>query len=360
MGAKKILLFVDELGSGGAQRQIVALARLLKSKGYNVRLVDYWDNTFYDNELTQLGIPFYHANVKGKWNIIKSLHGAVKEFRPDVVVAYMENPSIVACIVKLISRNKFKLIVSERNTTQTINLNCKIRFHLFRIADHVVPNSYSQCDFINSHYKFLKKKVVPITNLIDVNYFTPGTKGSSRVLTRCLIVGRVVEQKNVLRFISAIHKIKDELKDVKIDWYGKPYPQEYFEQCKNLVKEYGLDDVITFYPPHNAIVEEYRSADFFILPSIYEGFPNVLCEAMCCGLPVLAGRVCDNARIMSDGDNGFLFDPFDVDDMSATIKRFIDLGQSEREMMGRRSRELALERFSEKTFIEKYIKLIES
>ena len=76
---KRILLYVDELGSGGAQRQIVALARLLKSKGYNVRLVDYWDNTFYDNELTQLGIPFYHANVKGKWNIIKPAF--CREFR---------------------------------------------------------------------------------------------------------------------------------------------------------------------------------------------------------------------------------------------------------------------------------------
>ena len=359
---KKILLYVDELGSGGAQRQIVALARLLKHKGYNVQLVDYWDNTFYDNELTNLGIPFCHANVKGKLNIIKSLHKSIKEFRPNVVIAYMENPSIVACLVKLISSHNFKLIVSERNTTQIININCRVRFNLFRIADYVVPNSYSQRDFINTNYPFLKKKVVPITNLIDVYYFKPNVDlvRKNNNTSRCLIVGRVVEQKNVKRFLSAIYRIKHSIGNMKIDWFGKPYPQEYFNECKKLVSEYGLDDIITFHPPHNEIIREYQSSDFFILPSIYEGFPNVLCEAMCCALPVLAGNVCDNAYIMSDNENGFLFDPYDVADMSSVIEKFIKLSKAEKEIMGLKSREFAIERFSEKVFIEKYNNLIES
>lgn len=359
---KKILLYVDELGSGGAQRQIVALARLLKQKGYPVQMLDYWDNTFYDDELNQLGIHYHHANVKGKINIIYDFLKSINKIKPDVVIAYMENPSIIACIGKIFTRHKFKLIVSERNTTQKNTPDCKFRFNLFRVADYIVPNSYSQCDFININYTFLNKKVIPITNLIDTNYFIPSDKFEEpkRETNRCLVVGRVVEQKNVLRFLEAINQIKENLKHIHIDWYGKPYPEEYYKECKRLIKEYDLGDLIEFHLPHNKIVNEYQRSDFFILPSIYEGFPNVLCEAMSCGLPVLAGNICDNGRIMDNEQNGFLFNPFDVDDMARTIKRFICLSDEEKKKMGDESRKLALQKFSEDTFISKYIELIES
>ena len=274
----------------------------------------------------------------------------------------MENPSIVACVGKILSRHDFKLIVSERNTTQVNTLKCKIRFNLFRVADFVVPNSHSQCEFINTHYSFLRKKVVAITNLIDTTFFAPKSSSERKELKkeRCLVVGRVVEQKNVLRFLEAINKIKGDLRDVRIDWFGKPYPETYFDECKRLVKEYGLEDLVTFHPPHNKIINEYQNSDFFILPSIYEGFPNVLCEAMSCGLPVLAGDICDNGQIMNHQENGFLFNPYDTEDMASAIKEYISLPKDEKIRMGVESRKIALQKFSEDTFISKYVDLIES
>ena len=96
----------------------------------------------------------------------------------------------------------------------------------------------------------------------------------------------------------------------------------------------------------------------FCLPSLYEGFPNTLCEAMSCGKPVLCSRVCDNPSIVSEGKNGLMFDPTNEGDMANTIKRFFDLPLVEKEKMGKMSRDISEKIFSEVSFIRKYIEII--
>ena len=77
---------------------------------------------------------------------------------------------------------------------------------------------------------------------------------------------------------------------------------------RTINRQYELEECVHFHQPYNPIVEKYRKADIFILPSIYEGFPNVLCEALSCGIPSIASDVCDNGRIIKDGENGFLWE----------------------------------------------------
>jgi hypothetical protein len=71
----------------------------------------------------------------------------VKKEKPDVLIAYQETPSLIACMVKMFVP-KTKVIVSERNTTQVLNFNTKLRFYLYKWVDHIVPNSYSQEKYI--------------------------------------------------------------------------------------------------------------------------------------------------------------------------------------------------------------------
>ena len=97
----------------------------------------------------------------------------------------------------------------------------------------------------------------------------------------------------------------------------------------------------------------------FCLPSIYEGFPNVLCEAMSCGLPVVCSNVCDNPLIAEDGVNGILFNPNDTEEMAHSIERMILLPQSEKERMSTINREKAIKMFSKDAFIAKYKRLLE-
>lgn len=90
----------------------------------------------------------------------------------------------------------------------------------------------------------------------------------------------------------------------------------------------------------------------------YEGFPNVVCEAMCCGLPILCSNVCDNPRIVEYGENGFLFEPSDSQEMAKEIMRFANLSDKEKEMMRTTNREKAISLFSSETFLKKYMEII--
>ena len=118
--------------------------------------------------------------------------------------------------------------------------------------------------------------------------------------------------------------------------------------------------MFTFYDASENIIKEYTNADVFCLPSLYEGFPNVICEAMSCGLPILCSNVCDNPNIVKEDLNGILFNPLSVDDIVASILKFHELDLLTRERMGEESRTLAVDKFSSIPFIQKYMSIINS
>lgn len=362
----KILLLIDSLYSGGAQRQIVELAVLLKGKGYDIKLGDYWDYNFYDDYLIANDINFEHRVAKGKINIFKSVYTLIRDFVPDVVICYLEHCAMIACVVKLLHiTSPFRLIVSERNTTQCLGLADRIRFKLFDLAaDVIVPNSYSQTDFIKKNYPNLLSKTVTITNYVDTDRFCPTIQSNTQVRLyesiRIIVVGRVVEQKNPIRFLEAIAKIRLLYPEKKfvVNWFGQPYPEDFFDICIETRKKLGLDNIVTFNPPTQNIIKEFQNSDLFVLPSIYEGFPNVLCEALSCGLPVVASAVCDNPMILNNGTDGILFDPNSVDDMAEKISSILNKDIDELNNIGRHSRAIAIENFAKEKFINSYISIL--
>jgi len=95
-----------------------------------------------------------------------------------------------------------------------------------------------------------------------------------------------------------------------------------------------------------------------ILPSFYEGVPNVICEAMSCGLPILASDINDNSRFITSGVNGYLFNPYDEIDISNAMIEFFKLTESSRELMGLSSREKAKRIFGKDVFISEYLEII--
>ncbi len=147
--------------------------------------------------------------------------------------------------------------------------------------------------------------------------------------------------------------------NIRVKWYGKPVSDEYFAECKEKLQRLKLDDIITLLPPSQKIENAYHEADIFVLPSLYEGFPNVLCEAMSCGLPVLTSNTCDNPNIVGKENSDCLFNPTDVADIAACIKRMLDKGTDYWEEKGLANRKIADSSFSKEKFVEGYLSLIE-
>ncbi|MBR5665565.1 MAG: glycosyltransferase family 4 protein [Bacteroidales bacterium] len=356
---KRVLCLIESIGSGGSERQLTGLAVMLKQQGCRVEVCYYFNQEFYLPYLQENGVEScFLAEASNPKKRFFALRKHIKAFKPDTVISYSTSPGMITCLLKLFGA-EFNLIVSERNTTQQMDFRERLKFLLYRWADHIVPNSQSQASFISRHFPGLSRKVKVITNFVDTEKFSPATEElPGHEVTEMVCVGRLTPQKNLPRFIEAIGRVAGDGYRIRVDWYGQSFDSGYREECDKAIVNHHLEDVFVFHAPSPNIQDEYRRADLFCLPSLYEGFPNVLCEAMSCGKPVLCSRVCDNPHIVSEGENGYMFDPLDVGEMASTIEHYLDLDRGKREKMGVRSREMALEMFSEQIFIQKYISII--
>lgn len=355
---KKIICLIEDLSSGGAERQLSGLAVLLKEHGYDVEVWTYYPGDFYLPTLKQAGVKYrYIKEAQSSKSRIQVLYKEVKKSKPDTVIAYLDTACIIACLLKVLGL-KFNLIVSERNTTQQLTRRERIKFFMYRFANHIVPNSYTQYEFVKKHFPKLENKMTCITNFVDTDKFVPGNFSINDTEIKILTAARINPQKNVINYIRAIRLLVDKGYTLRIVWYGQPSCSEYEKLCKEEIQKCRLQNIFKFYPATPNIIAEYHHSDLFCLPSVYEGFPNVVCEAMSCGLPIVCSDVCDNARIIVNKKNGFLFNPYSVEDIASVINRFIELGVADRKCMGTLSRKMALGKFSKDSFVEQYVKLL--
>lgn len=355
---KRILLFIDNLGAGGAQRQLVGLAILLKNFGYEVKVLTYQNFPFYLPELEKNNVDYeWLSKAENKYVRIYYIYKFVKKYRPDYLISYLETPSIISSLIKLFY-NKFSLIVSERNTTQKNGLREWMRFNLFRVAHKIVPNSYSQEVFIKKHYSFLSSKVVTITNFVDTEIFCPQYH-ELRDVPEIVVAASIWESKNTLNFIEALDLLRKKQLKFHVSWYGKSLSNiNFFDRCQNKIKELGLEEYICLLDKTNKIIEKYNSADFLCLPSLYEGTPNVICEAISCGLPIICSDVCDNHIYVKESVNGFLFNPFSIESISNAIEKMITIDNETYLCYCQQSRMIAKSKLSKEVFVKKYIALI--
>lgn len=357
---KRILCFIDSLGSGGAQRQMTELAKLLHQAGYPVKVV-YW--VYYENdhflvdELDENHVETEFAKqMQNTKTRLLEMRKVIRRYNPNVIISYYSGISKLLCVDHFFHPKAYKLIVSERTITQTISSSIKIKHQLYRFADIIVPNSTTESNFIITHFPFLKGKVKTINNFVDEDKFYPIEKSVvDYEKTQAIFVGRFNEAKNIPNLLKALGIVKEKGYQLHVDFYGR----DIAEHCDALVEELGIQDMVTFCPQSSVIEEKYREHNLFIISSLFEGFPNVLCEAMCCGLPALGSRVSDIPFIMKDGSNGFLFDPKNIEDIAEKIIQYLNLNSQEKFEMGKHSEQLSKDSFAKNSFLNKYIELFQ-
>ena len=356
---KRILCLIESLGSGGAERQLTGLAMLLKGDGNEVKVVTYFPKTFYKHVLDEAGVDYeLVAKAQSKLRRFPEIAKTIRRYHPDTVITFSPAAGEIACILKMLGM-RYRLIVSERCTSHENSSRERIKFFCCRWANWIVPNSHMQESFILYNYPHLKPKTKVITNFVDTDYFSPSEEISQDDSNRCniLCVGRDDPRKNILRFIDALKLLSVKQLKFHVDWYGK-YENAYGVQCKNKIAELGLEEYITLKGETENVRDEYRCHDVFCLPSTSEGFPNVLCEAMSCGLPAVCGDVCDNPQILDDGKGGYLFNPTDVNDIEEKIERIVTLEKKKKKEMSSYNRKRAIVMFSASAFLKKYKELL--
>lgn len=364
-----ILLFIDTLNTGGAQRQLVTLAVGLKEKGWNPIIVTYFkgENDF-EHILGQKNIRHFtveRGNVLGL-SLVYRLNKIVKREKVKIILAYQYKPSFYSLLYKFFFRGKVKIIVSERTFEAAVPFfDKKITRRFYPLASAIVPNSYHQGTALRQMNKIWKNKVKVICNGIDKSFFKESSEPTERDNSLELIgVGRVVPVKDIETIIEAINYLVKEKKNVRFSWIGESFGDEfpqmkaYREKCNALIQQYGIGSHWNWIPKTNDIKHKYLKSDALIHVSKGEGFPNVICEAMANSLPVFASKVGDHEKIIIDKNNGFLIEPGNAEDLAQKIKIFVSLTEGQKEDIGQKALETARDHFAVNKMVANYVDLI--
>lgn len=365
----RVTLVIDHLGCGGAQRQLTILATMLRARGFSTTVLTYQPHDFFRNSLEAANIDLVTIGDSGKLSRIWKMRRAIRATQPDVVIAYLITPSMLAELSSVPHRN-FQLIVSERSCDMhRRHPKTKLRFLLHRLADAIVTNSYAQKRFIESVSPALGPRTEVIHNCVQLDKYrpAPGKDCQAGETIRVAILGNFYEEKNPLTFLRGFHDAvtRTNIK-MEVDWYGNNFYRDgkpsifsvSYVKLQELISQFGLEESFRTHPPVADVLPVYAQATVFCLPSIVEAFPNVIGEAMACGLPILASRVGDNDILVEDGVNGLLFDPRSTAAISDALVEFAHLSTDQRHEMERRSRERAESLLSPARFVDQYVNLL--
>jgi len=365
----RILCLTDSLGSGGAQRQLVTLAVGLKKRRHSVRFLVYNPLNHFLPMLQEAGIPCQVVRPLSYWRRLIVLRRILRQDWQDVVIAFLEAPCLYAELAKICGQ-RWGLVTSERSAypriTSTLG-RCLRQFH--RFADTVVTNSHTTRLMLEQGLPFLKSKLHTVYNIVDLERFRPSSTITTKINERKPAVLRIVvaasyqENKNMIGVAKALLCLRrDKINpSIMVDWFGAMGPDpEPFKQVKRFVAKNGLVESIRFHNATQAIAEKYASADAVGLFSFYEGLPNVVCEGMACGKPILLSKVCEADNLVRHGENGFLCDPTSSESIADSLIRLALLSKEERRNMGIKSRNMAESLFSENIVIECYERILKA
>jgi len=227
----------------------------------------------------------------------------------------------------------------------------------------VICNSRMVRDEIRAHFGTPEAKLHVIYNGIDLEAFHPRLRDAHRSALRRklripdqafvhLFVGAGFERKGVFRLIEAfaLSRQRDAQHLVIV---GQDKKQTRAEQ---LVNSRGIASRVHFAGAREDVRPWYGIADSFVMPSLYDPFPNAALEAMACGLPVITTPQCGTAELIEEGMNGYVIDALAVDALADRLAR-LDVPAAHE--MGRRARKRA-EGFSLTAMAEQLLALYRS
>ncbi len=226
------------------------------------------------------------------------------------------------------------------NTAQKIWLNTISRF-IFKNASKIICLTSKDAEEIQK-YGANKEKILIIPNGVDLDMFSYSSESEGYILW----AGRFVPEKGTEYLINALPGVFKEFPQVKMVFIGDgPLKQEMIK----LAKDNSIHDNCTFIPfsPHEKVAEMMKKCMLFVLPSIKEGLPSIVLEAMACGKPVITTRILSSII----GDGGITVNPASSKELEHAIRISLS-NDEERNRMGRNARVLAERNYSWQTINE--------
>jgi glycosyltransferase involved in cell wall biosynthesis len=356
----KILCIIDSLGSGGAQRQLVILAKGLQERGHDVSFLVYHKDDFYNSSLENAGIKIHYTIEPNYAKRLLKMRKYIRNGKFDAVISFLEAANFIATLSGFPFR-KWKLIVGERSANPNVLKSFKLRFyrwfHLF--ADYIVANSQSNIDIVKRINPLLpSRKIKVIYNAVDIHVNLTNIEKKDNYF-RMVIGASHRRLKNLDGLVEAVHILPKSIKSIlKIDWYGEKNLDDSLKNAQYKIDEYKLQDVFSFYDPTLEIHNRISQADIAGLFSYYEGFPNFICESMAIGKPIICTRVSDLPILLEDNKNAFFCESDSPESIACALQNAVTANKEVIDNMIEKNEGIVKTLFSKENIIDSYLELL--
>lgn len=357
----RLLLFIDGLGSGGAQRQFVQLALGMARRGHEVTVAVYNNQDHFAAELTADDIDIVPLPKPSRFSLrpVFALARLCRERSVEVVIAFLRSPAFKAELARLLVPG-LKVIAAERTVYPDPPLPLSLRavqtFHW--LATSVTVNSARQAEAIKREFPGLASRVVIIRNGIHLPAGVAAPSAEPETAIRLLAISSLMPYKNSVRLADAVALLRDSGLDVSVSWLGETFETipgyGAYRETVERIRALGIEDRWRWLGVTRDVPGVLAAHDALVHPSVYEGTSNAVCEAMAAGLPVLAGTIADHREMLGETEAGILFDPLDAQSIADGIARFAGLGPAERAEMGARGRTVIQSRYSVEGMVSDY------
>lgn len=356
----KVLLVISNMEFGGAQRQVVELVNNIDLTKFEIHVCSL-SNYVPLSEQFNAKIPLHIIHKKAKFDlsVVFKLAKLIRQYQFNVIHSYLFDAEIAARLGGMLSCTGIRIIGSERNTNYTLKPIQKKAYKLTKhLVSDIIANSQSGAEYNASQTGQPTHKYHVIYNGVDTERFRPQDKRQIRVELgidpSCKVIGMFAsfkQQKNHPFLIKALKKVKEQGYDFTLLLVGDTLhgglhgSDRYTNEVKKQIQESSFADDVIYLGNRDDIEQIYPACDFTVLPSLFEGTPNVVLESMACGVPVIATDVSDNNKIITNTLNGYIVDLNDTEQLISIIS-FLHKDKTKLALMAKNSREQVVKHFS--------------
>ncbi len=282
----KLLFIITELNPGGAEHALTNIACNLADDGATILMITLYGNkTPLTQKLQSHQIQTHSLNIDSIFDIcrIHRLRHIVQKFQPDIINSWLIHANLLS---RLFLPNTYYLVNSLRveDKRKHINLLEKLTKH---IPNHFICVSKNVQNYAENILNINKTKCCVIENGIDTALFKKITfKKFQANQISGLTIARICHQKGIDILIKSLNDLPP-----NINWHwtiiGAIEEYQYYKNVLTLIDNLSLKDKITFIQPvsQNNLPHFFSQSNIFILPSRWEGNPNIIREALSVGLP---------------------------------------------------------------------------
>lgn len=355
----KVLRVVIGLNLGGVQQGVLNLCRTLDPRRYEIIVCALENDGVVGREIAQAGFEVVVLGLKGKAarpRIVYELYRLMKSRGIDVVHGSAYHPGLFARLAGLWAGVPILINHEHSLGHRRVRHREFISHWLGKMTQAHIAVSQAVKDQVVSWYGLDPEKVRVIYNGVRPEFFEAGRwRRESRERlglapeTRVIgVVSRLHMDKGFGVLLAALEGLKGEFPFKLLVAGAGPHEEE----IRGLVHRHGLEDAVVFLGYRRDTPQLLGAMDVFVLPSIKEGFPNALLEAMAAGLPVVVSDYGPHLEAVEPGTSGLLFPPDDHEALGRALKAVLSQPEGAARLGAAAQRRVAahftLERFGQR------------